>query len=52
MDEKLHAVIRPHPPLPVPTLHQNHFEVDPIRIDAIIYAVVWFDSVSVYITWI
>ena len=52
MYEKFHTVIRPHPPLPFPTLHQNHLEVDPIGIDAIIYAVVWFDPVSVHITWI
>jgi hypothetical protein len=53
MDEKLHAMIRPHPPLPFPNLrHQNHLEVDPVRIDAIIHAVVWLDPVSVHITWI
>jgi hypothetical protein len=53
MVEKLHAVIRPHPPLPFPNLRdQNRLEVNPIRIDAIIHAVVWLDPVSVHITWI
>jgi hypothetical protein len=44
----------PHPPLPFPNLRdQNHLEVNPIRIDAIIHAVVvWLDPVSVHITWI
>jgi hypothetical protein len=51
MDEKLHAVICPHPPLALPNLwSENHFEIDPIRIDPIIYSVVRFDPVSVYIS--
>src|SRR5262249_42355431 len=50
MDEKLDAVIHPHPPLPFPNLrHQNHLEIDPVGIDAIIHAVVWFDPVSVHV---
>src|ERR1700686_365976 len=53
MDEKLHAMIRPPPPLPFPNLRdQHHLEIDPIRIDALIHAVVWLDPVSVHITWI
>src|SRR5260370_39843763 len=53
MDEKLHTVIRPHPPLPFPNLRdQNHLEIDPIRVDAIIHAVIWLDPVSIHITWI
>src|SRR5438067_2173748 len=50
MDEELHAVFRPHPPLPFANLRdQQHLEIDPIRIDAIIYAIVRFDPVSVHI---
>ena len=50
MDEKLDAVIRPHPPLPFPNLRdQIHLEIDPVRIDAIIHARVWLDPVSVHI---
>jgi hypothetical protein len=51
MDEKFHAVIRPHPPLPLPHLrHENHFEVDPIRIDPIINIVVRLDPITVHIS--
>ena len=50
MDEKLHAMIRPHPPLPFPNLRdENHLEIDPIRVDAIIHTVVRLDPVSVHI---
>jgi hypothetical protein len=53
VDEELDAVIPPHPPLPFPNLRdQNHLEVGPMRIDAIIHAVVCFDPVSVHIAWI
>jgi hypothetical protein len=53
MDEKLHIVIRLHPPLPFPNLRdQNHLEIDPISVDAIIHSVVRFDPVSVHIAWI
>src|SRR3954469_3096552 len=53
MDEKLRAVIRPHPPLPFPNLRdQNQLEIDPIRVDAIINAVVRLDPISVHIAWI
>jgi hypothetical protein len=46
MDEKLHTVIGPHPPLPFPNVQdQNHLEIDPIRLDAIIHAVVRPDPV-------
>src|SRR5579863_5287551 len=50
MDEKFHAVICPHPPLPLPHLrHENHLEVDPIRIDPIINVVVRLDPIAVHI---
>ena len=53
MDEELHAVIGPHPPLPFPNMRdQDHLEFDPISIDAIIHASVWLDPISVHITWI
>ncbi len=53
MDEKLHSVIRPHPPLPFANLRdQNHFKIDPIRIDAIVHSLVRLDPVSVHIAWI
>jgi hypothetical protein len=53
MDEKLYAVICPHPPLSLPNMrNENHFEIDPIGIDPIVYTVVRFDPVSVHITWI
>src|SRR5712675_1263207 len=53
MDEKLQAVIRPHPPLPFPNLRdRNHLEIDPIRVDAIISAVVRLDPISIHIAWI
>jgi hypothetical protein len=36
MNEEFDTVIHPHPPLPLPHLrYENHFEVDPIRIDSI-----------------
>ncbi len=51
MDEEFHAVICPHPPFPLPNVrNENHFEIDPIRIDPIIYTVIRFDPVSVHIT--
>src|ERR1700691_6484409 len=50
MDEEFDTVIHPHPPLPLPHLrHENHFEVDPIRIDPIIDIVVRLDPVTVHI---
>ena len=50
MDEKLHAVIRLHPPFPLPNLRdQNHLEIDPIRIDAIINPVVRLNPIFVHI---
>src|SRR5580700_10676168 len=50
MDEEFDAVIRPHPPPPLPHMrYENHFEVDPIWIDPIINTVVRLDPVTVYI---
>src|SRR3979409_2780403 len=53
VDEELAAFIRPHPPLPFPNLRvQNHLEIDPIRVDAIIHFVVRLNPISVHVTWI
>ena len=53
MDEKLHALIHPHPPLPFPNVRdQPHLKIYPIRIDAIIHALIWLDPISIHITWI
>jgi hypothetical protein len=50
MDEEFDTVIHPHPPLPLLHLrHENHFEVDPIRIDPIINVVVRLDPITVHI---
>jgi hypothetical protein len=50
MDEEFDTVIRPHTPLPLPQLrYENHFEVDPIRIDPIINTVVRLDPITVHI---
>jgi hypothetical protein len=50
MDEEFDTVIHPHPPLPLPHLrYENHFEVDPIRIDPIIDIVVRLDPITVHI---
>src|ERR1700730_14032140 len=50
MDEEFDTVIHPHSPLPLPHLrYENHFEVDPIRIDPIIDAVVRLDPITVHI---
>jgi hypothetical protein len=51
MDEEFDTVIHPHPPLPLPHMrYQNHFEVDPIRIDPIIDIVVRLDPINVHIS--
>lgn len=48
--KKLHAVIGPHPPLRFPNVwDKNHLEIDPIRFDAIIHAVIRLDPVSVHV---
>ena len=48
MDEKLKAVVGPHPPLPLPHLRdRDQFEVDPIRIEAIVYARIRLDPIAV-----
>ena len=50
MDEEFDTVIHPHPPLPLPHMwYENHFEVDPIRIDPIINTVVRLDPITVHI---
>src|SRR5712692_4779320 len=50
MDEEFDTVIHPHPPLPLPhRRYENHFEVDPIRIDPIINTVVRLDPITVNI---
>src|ERR1700722_3883634 len=50
MDEEFDPVIHPHPPLPLPHMrYENHFEVDPIRIDPIINTVVRLDPITVHI---
>jgi hypothetical protein len=51
MDEEFHAVIGPHPPLPLPNMwDQNHLKIDPIGIDPIVYTIVRLDPVTVHIT--
>jgi hypothetical protein len=51
MDEEFDTVIHPHPPLPLPHMrYENHFEVDPIRIDPIINVVVRLDPITVHIS--
>src|ERR1700691_5182727 len=51
MNKKLHAVICPHPPLPLPNVrHKNHFEVNPIRVDSLVHAIVRFDPVTINVT--
>lgn len=53
MDEKLDAVVSPHPPFPFSDLRgENHLEINPVWLDAIVYAVVGLDPVSVEIAWI
>ena len=51
MDEEFDTLIHPHPPLPLPHMrYENHFEVDPIRIDPIINIVVRLDPITVHIS--
>jgi hypothetical protein len=51
MDKEFHAVVRPHPPLPLPNMRdENQLEIYPIRIDAIVYAIVRLDPVTVHIS--
>ena len=48
MNEELHPMVTPHAPLPLPYEgNQYQFEVDPVRIDAIIDALVGFDPLAV-----
>src|SRR5260370_19208348 len=48
MDEEFDTVIHPHPPFPLQLIwYENHFEVDPIRIDPIINTVVRLDPITV-----
>ena len=51
MDEELYAVVHPHSPFPHPSPpHRYEFEVNPIRVDTLVDAVVRFDPVAVDIT--
>src|ERR1035441_10366313 len=51
MNEEFNPMVTPHPPLPLPhERNQDQTEVDPIRVDAIIDALVGLNPVAVDIT--
>src|ERR1035437_39618 len=51
MNEEFNSVVAPHAPLPLPhERNQDQFKVDPVRIDAIIDAIVRLNPIAVDIT--
>ena len=50
MDKEFDAMIRPHPPSPLPGCsNKDRPEIDPVRIDSIVNIRIWFHPVAVHI---
>jgi hypothetical protein len=51
MNEKLNAMVCPHSPLPLSHLrNQDQLEIDPVRVDTIVNALVGLDPIAIDVT--